>query len=229
MHTLCCKELWCPAHNVYFLYIFHYLLCSIAHLSLVFFPFGLMRISLFFFFSVHCFCPLCLICALYFSPPLEIKLHFAAVAIPGRLDQGRAPLHGLSLPPVEASGTEGLGETSLRARAWWPGVVVLSHILPRQFWPLILLILSPINRAGCGRGKLSQWLWEISERVAEKEDFTARCAHVLAINVHMVWLVLSEGNFLGMWRGSCVPWNAVRSCMCCFGSGTVTGLAALPL
>lgn len=134
---------------------------------------------------MHCFCPSCLICALYFSPPLEIKLHFAAVAIPGRLDQGRAPLHGLSLPPVEASGTEGLGETSLRTRAWWPGVVVLSHILPRQFCPLILLILSPVNGAGWGRGEaklvtvgdFGKGSWEGGFHCAMCPRVSHKCAH----------------------------------------------------
>lgn len=59
-HTVCftqtvqtqwCKELQSPACNVHSLYIFHYLLCSLVHLSLVFSPLGLMRLFFFFFFG----------------------------------------------------------------------------------------------------------------------------------------------------------------------------------
>lgn len=71
-----------------------------------------MRISLFFFFSALFLSFVSNLCPLFLSP-LEIKLRFAAVAVPGRLDQGRAPLHGLSLPPGEAPGTQGMGEARL--------------------------------------------------------------------------------------------------------------------
>lgn len=84
--TLCCKELRCPVHGVRFLYLFHHLPGSRARLSQVFFPRALMRVSGL---GMCRFCPLCLMCALYFSPLLEIKVHFAAVAVPAEFDQDR--------------------------------------------------------------------------------------------------------------------------------------------
>lgn len=124
VQTQWCKELQSPTCNVHSLYIFHYLLCSLVHLSLVFSQLN-ETLFFFFFFWMCCSCSLCLICALYF---LETKLRFAALAVPG-------------LTQAEAQTCCLLSHTMLVCQEPWL-TALSSHTLLRLFGMLILSIFA---------------------------------------------------------------------------------------